>query len=102
MYYLHHCDIHLRIFTILFTLNFETILTSWSQPWPPRDPRDPLEQELGSGGLELISCSGGPGSGSLRFIQVGIPLEDLGSDRSSAAGHMSYPLVMTNIANVNP
>jgi len=40
-------------------------------------------QELGSGRLELISCSGaGSNLGSLRFIQVGIPLEDLGSSGS--------------------
>ena len=56
---------------------------------PPGSPMDPLwipirdRQELGSGRLELISCSGaGSNLGSLRFIQVGIPLEDLGSSGS--------------------
>lgn len=54
-------------------------------PWIPYGPMDPhpCHQELGSGRLELISCSGaGSNLGSLRFIQVGIPLEDLGSSGS--------------------
>ncbi|CAL1172138.1 unnamed protein product [Cladocopium goreaui] len=57
------------------------VMETWTNLGPITDF---CTKELGSGRLELISCSGaGSNLGSLRFIQVGIPLEDLGSSGGS-------------------
>eukprot|EP00435_Cladocopium_sp_Y103_P059102 s622_g21.t1 len=53
------------------------VIDTWTNLGPITDF---CTKDLGVGGLELITCSGaGSNLGSLRFIQVGIPLEDLGS-----------------------